>query len=153
LKQATYVREQNTEARVYLFYIDIRAHGKLEDFYTKVQSDKNVTIVKGKVAKIIEDPGTKDLIVEAEDIISCERIRIKVDLVVLATGMVPTCVESKVPANISYDENGFIVPHLSGKGIYATGCAKRPMDVASSIQDATGAALKTIQSIVGVATP
>jgi quinone-modifying oxidoreductase subunit QmoA len=148
LKQATYVREQNPQAKVYIFYIDIRARGKLEDFYIKVQSDKSVILVKGKVAKVIEDSETKDLIVEAEDILSGEKMRIRVDLVVLATGMVSTNVESKIPADICYDENGFIVPDLLGKGIYATGCTKRPMDVASSIRDATGAALKAIQSII-----
>ena len=33
LKQARYVREQYPDAQIYIFYIDIRAPGRLEDFY------------------------------------------------------------------------------------------------------------------------
>jgi len=36
LKHATYVREQYPEAKIYIFYIDIRALGKYEDFYVSV---------------------------------------------------------------------------------------------------------------------
>jgi len=32
-------------------------------------------------------------------------------------------------------------------GIYGAGCVRRPTDVASSVQDATSAALKAIQTI------
>jgi len=49
---------------------------------------------------------------------------------------------------VTYDENGFIVPDDNKRGIYGTGCVKRPMDVASSVQSATAAALKAIQSTV-----
>ena len=34
-------------------------------------------------------------------------------------------------------------------GIYAVGCAKRPCDVSRSTKDATGAALKAIQCLIG----
>ena len=41
LKQATYVKEQNPDAKVSMFYIDVRAMGKHEEFYTKVQDEIN----------------------------------------------------------------------------------------------------------------
>lgn len=142
LKQATYIREQNPDSKVHIFYIDVRAMGKYEDFYVKVQADENVSMIKGKVAKVTEDAATGDVTVEAEDILPGTKSRVTADLVVLATGMVPTAVGSNIP--VSCDENGFIV---SGKGIYAAGVAKRPSDVAASNRDATGVALKAIQSI------
>jgi quinone-modifying oxidoreductase subunit QmoA len=149
LKQATYIREQDPESKVYIFYIDVRAMGKYEDFYAKVQSDENIILIKGKVAKINEDPATKNLLVEAEDILSGTKVKQEVDLVVLATGMIPTTRQNGLPlTGIEYDEYGFINPALSNGGIYGAGVAKRPIDIATSVQDATGAALKAIQCMV-----
>ena len=148
MKQATYVRSQYPDADIYIFYIDIRATGRFEDFYTKVQADNKISFIKGKVAKITEDAATKSLTVVAEDILSGRKIYKTVDMIVLATGMVPNGIKSPMPADIVYDEFGFIVPDLQSPGIYTTGCAKKPADVASCIQDATGAALKAIQIFV-----
>ena len=147
LKQTTYLREKNPEAKSIIFYIDIRAMGLLEDFYLRVQADENVSFVRGKAARIEEDPETKDLIVEAEDTISGTMVKERVEMVVLATGIVPEIAETKISAEINYDEYGFITS--GSPGIYAAGCSKRPSDVATSVRDATGAALKAIQSIVG----
>ena len=149
LKQATYIREQNPEAKVTIFYIDIRALGRYEDFYTKVAGDENVTLIKGKVAKVEKDPASGQVIVEAEDIYSGYKSRAQVDLVVLATGMQPTTAEDRVPADLEYDEDGFIISDLQRPGIYATGCVSKPMDVATANRNATAAALRAIQSTVG----
>jgi quinone-modifying oxidoreductase subunit QmoA len=148
LKHANYVREQYPEAKIYIFYIDIRALGKYEEFYTKIANDEKVFLIKGKVAEIVEDPETGTLTVTAEDQLSGKLTKETVDMVVLATGMVPTTAQVKVPADVSYDENGFIVLDDSKKGIYGAGCVKKPLDVASSVRDATAAALKAIQSTV-----
>ena len=64
LKQARYLREKNETSKATIFYIDIRALGKLEDFYNKFKDDERVEFVKGKVAKIEEDAATQDPIVE-----------------------------------------------------------------------------------------
>ncbi len=148
LKQATYIREQNPESKVTIFYIDIRALGRYEDFYTKVAADQNVTLIKGKVAKVTEDPGSGDVIVEAEDIYGGGKSRAQVDLVVLATGMEPTTASEKVPADVRYDESGFLITEQGKPGIYAAGCVRKPIDVATANRDATAAALRAIQSTV-----
>ena len=146
LKQATYVREQYQDAKATIFYIDIRALGKFEDFYTKVAGDENVSLIKGKVAKVEEDPATGDVVVEVEDTMKGDKIRVRAEMVVLATGMVPRAPGSNI--NVTYDEFGFIVSDPSRRGIYGAGCVRKPTGVAQSVQDATGAALKAIQSIV-----
>ncbi|MBE0448535.1 MAG: CoB--CoM heterodisulfide reductase iron-sulfur subunit A family protein [Actinobacteria bacterium] len=148
LKQATYVIEQNPEAKIYIYYIDLRAPGRYEKFLQTVEENKNVVFIKGKVANITEDPETGDVVVEAEDIIGGGKIRQRVDLAVLATGMRPSTAEKKVPADVAYDENGLILEDPQKPGIYATGCAKRPVDVTSSVKDATGSALRAIQTMV-----
>ncbi len=146
LKQATYVREQYPDSKAYMFYIDIRTPGtSYERFLNKVKEDENISLIKGKVAKVSQDPATKDIIVEAEDILAGGKVRVNVDLCVLATGMVPTIGEMKLPADIKINENGFVVPAKDQQGIFAVGCSKNPVDVAKSVQEATGAALKAIQ--------
>ncbi|OGP50768.1 MAG: heterodisulfide reductase subunit A [Deltaproteobacteria bacterium RBG_13_43_22] len=148
LKQSTYVREKNPNAQAFIYFIDIRAQGKLEDFFVKVKQDEKLSLVKSKIALITEDPATKNLILEGEDTQSGERIRETVDMVVLATGMEPATATVKVPAEVAYDDYGFIVSDQDQKGIYGAGCIKRPADVAGVVQDATGAALRAIQSVV-----
>ena len=148
LKQATYVREQYPDSKAYMFYIDVRTPGTAyERFLNKVRDDENVSLVKGKVAKVTQDPATKDIIVEVEDILAGGKVKVNVDLCVLATGMVPTVDKVKLPDQVKINEHGFVVPGENGNGIYAVGCAKNPADVAKSVQEATGAALKAIQTI------
>lgn len=151
LKEATYLREQNPHCQVYIFYIDLRTPGAYEFFAQKVQKDPNVIVMKGKVAKIVENPGGGDLVVETEDILSMRKLRIHVDLVVLATGMAPSLERDKPSASIRYDKDHFVVSQESAPGIYVAGCARGPVDVAASVQDATAAALKAIQAIQNAA--
>ncbi|MBI4720938.1 MAG: CoB--CoM heterodisulfide reductase iron-sulfur subunit A family protein [Chitinivibrionia bacterium] len=149
LKQATYIREQYPDARVYIFYIDVRAPGRLEDFYAARQADEKISLIKGKVARIEQDPSGSKLTVEAEDVLGGGIVRQTVDLVVLATGMVPSKIGASVPKELLKDEHGFLTPEQAQPGIAAAGCAKRPVDVAACVRDATGAALKALQSCTG----
>jgi quinone-modifying oxidoreductase subunit QmoA len=148
LKQSNYVREYNPDAEIHMFYIDLRAPGRHEDFLQKMEKDEKLNLVKGKVAEIQEDSGSGDLTVVAEDINSGNKYHETVDLVVLASGMQPTLADETVPFDISPDKNGFF-PEANGSdtGIYFVGCAKSTSDVSSSIKDANGIALKAMQCI------
>jgi quinone-modifying oxidoreductase subunit QmoA len=148
LKQALYVREQYPEAQITIFYIDIRALGRLEDFYNRVKADEKISLIKGKVADIREDRDSGELILTVEDVEQAKGIQARADLVVLATGMVPTTARQGVPMEASYDEYGFLMESGSS-GVIPAGCVKKPVDVAHSVQDATGAALRAIQSLLG----
>ncbi len=144
MKQATYVREQLPDAEAFIFFIDIRAQDRLEEFYETAKLDEKLKFVKSKIALITEDPATGALILEGEDTQSGQQIRQTVDMVVLATGMVPTTAGRKVPADVSYDDYGFISVDSGVAGIVGAGCIKRPNDVSSSVQDATAAAMKAL---------
>jgi quinone-modifying oxidoreductase subunit QmoA len=150
MKQATYVRAQYPDAEIHIFYIDIRSPGRLEDFYTKSQEDKKLHFHRGKVAKITENPESKNLILHAENTLTNEITRTEVELAVLAVGMVPNTADEPPPLNTPLDQFGFIAPD-SGQGVIGAGTAIRPFDVAASVQDATGAALKAIN--VGLRRP
>ncbi len=143
LKQARYVREQFPEAEIFVFYIDIRAPGRLEDFFQATEEDEKLTLIKGKVANI-EKNGSGSLVVEAEDAMTGRKVAQDVDLVVLATGMVPAGIgDTRIEGGVALDEHGFIAPDQP-QGYLAAGCAKRPTDVAACNRDATGVALKAL---------
>jgi len=148
LKQTRYVREQYPDAQIFVFYIDIRTPGRLEDFYEMVQGDEKVSLVKGKVGEITEDADA-NLTLEAEDILSGTRVHQKVDLVVLATGVVPSDAGIQADGWLPKDSHGFLVPD-EDNGVVPAGCAKQPMDVGACARDAVGAALKSIQCGGGV---
>ena len=150
LKQATYVRERYPDAEIYIFYIDLRAPGqRYEKFYKTIKADEKVFFVKGKVAEVSEDPATKAVTVVAENAVTGEKIKQTVDLVVLATGMQPTAANAKPAADLQYNTDGFILNDFAKGGMFAAGCANKPADVVSSNQNATGMALKAIQTLAG----
>ena len=149
LKQATYVREQFPDAKIYIYYIDIRTPGqRYEKFYQDIKADENIFLIKGKVAEVEEDPDTKNITVVAENAVTGEKTRQTVDMVVLATGMQPTAATTQLPADLTFNADGFIVNDFEKGGMFAAGCANKPADVMSSNQNATGMALKAIQTLV-----
>jgi quinone-modifying oxidoreductase subunit QmoA len=144
LKQARYVREQHPEAQIYVFYIDLRTPGRLEDFLVATEEDEKLSLIKGKVANITEDSATGKLTVEAEDTLSGQKVAQEVDMVVLASGMVPNGIgDTQVEGGVELDEHGFLAINQP-QGYLAAGCAKRPTDVATCNRDATGVALKAL---------
>ena len=145
LKHTTYVREAYPDAEMWIFYIDIRAH-RYEHFYRKVQEDDKIHFIKGKPGSVERDDASGDLVVVCEEVEKNRIARVPVDLVVLATGMQPATAEDKVPYDgVTYDDYGFLVADPNKPGILPAGCVKRPVDVASSVQDATGASLKALR--------
>lgn len=146
LKQATYLLDQQPDARVSVYYIDIRTMGRNESFLTKVQEDPRVALVKGKAGEVRQDKLTGMVTVQVEDQASGKILRDEFDLVVLATGMVPSTARERIPAPAAYDEHGFVVTEGTLPGIIGAGCVRRPADVAASVQDATAAVLKAIQA-------
>ncbi|MGD9504372.1 MAG: CoB--CoM heterodisulfide reductase iron-sulfur subunit A family protein [Syntrophobacteraceae bacterium] len=146
MKHARYVREQYPNAKVYIFYIDIRATDRLEDFYVTTKEDENIIFFKGKVAQIFQDDATNNLTLRVENTMTGKIHEIPVDLAVLATGMQPNTSVSPIPTTVAYDDYGFVAS--SGKlGICAAGCARSPLAVSESVQDGTSAALKAIQAV------
>jgi len=148
MKQATYVREQIPDATVYIFYIDIRATDRYEDFYLKVKKDEKIVFFKGKVAKIFPSENSDQLILRVENTMTEELVEMPFDLVVLATGMEPSTAVEPLPLPVAYDDYRFLPGPVVQPGIYAAGCVRSPLNVAESVQDGTSAAIRAIKSIV-----
>jgi len=144
LKQAIFYTEQNSEGQAFIHYIDLRVSGRNEDFLKKVEENDRIHLIKGKVARIGRNSRTGSLVIDSEHIDEDSKISYDVDMIVLATGIVPEQINLD---KISYNNNGFIDSRNLPDGIYATGSAIKPMDVSSSVKDSTGNALKAIQVI------
>lgn len=160
LKQATYVRERYPDSSVYIFYQDMQTPGQYEYFYKRVQEDQGIFFSQGEIKVVTEDEG-KSIVLEVENTLLGGSIRIKADLLVLATGMAPVTLDSEA-LNLEYlqgrelpttkfgfaDSHFICFPYETRRtGIYSAGCVRQPMDLAASANDGTAAALKAIQCI------
>lgn len=147
LKQTRYVRESAGDgARSTIYYIDIRAIDRFEDFYRSVRADPQVKFVKSKVARIAEDTASRDLVLHGVDTEGYHRYAERHDLVVLAIGMEPESRGMKLPTGVVTDSSGFLEGSADG-GQLAAGCASSPLDVNRSVQGATAAALRAIRIV------
>lgn len=147
LKQTQYVREAwGDEAKSTVYYIDIRAIDRLEDFYRMVQNDPTVKFIKSKPARIALDGASGDPVVHGVDTEGYHRYATAHDLVVLAIGMEPETGDVTLPDAIVRDSSGFIEGASDG-GQFGAGAACSPLDVNRSVQSATAAALRAIRVI------
>lgn len=139
LKHVLTLSELYPRVNTEIFYIDLRLSGRNEKLLHRIRESDHITLTKGKVGRIDRDPGGDGLILEVEDVMTGKRRRDTFDMVVLATGLVPNHVAVDMPVN----EYGF---YISGEdqGIIPAATCKRPMDVASSVRDATAASLNAM---------
>lgn len=149
LKEAALVLERNPDARAYVFYIDLRTPGTYEAFAARVLDDPRVRAIKGKVADIVPEPGGDRLQVVADDMVAGKMSRTAVDLVVLATGMEPSLRAGSIPFGVEAGPDGFVAEGSDHSGIFAAGCARAPVDVATATVDATAAAMRALAVVRG----
>ncbi len=151
LKQTTYLREQyGDEGKSTVYYIDIRAIDRIDDFYQKAKEDPNVTFIKSKVASITEDKDGNPVLhgVNTEGYHRYDNTH---DLVVLAIGMEPSIPADEFPVKVKINEEGFIEQDEANGAIFAAGCASDALDVNRAVQSGTASALRAIQVVNRVA--
>ncbi|MBT2969137.1 MAG: heterodisulfide reductase subunit A [gamma proteobacterium symbiont of Ctena orbiculata] len=148
LKQATYPAD---DVDISIYYIDIRAIDRFEDFYQTVKAKENVKFIKSKVASIVENKENGNPTLHGVDTEGYKRYADEHDLVVLAVGMEPSVDKESFPVEIVINEEGFIEPAPENGGVFAAGCSSDALDVNRAVQHATGAALRAIQVVNRVA--
>lgn len=137
-----------------VFYMDIRAAGKMYDEFTRraIEEDE-VNYVRGRVSRIYEKNGK--LIVKGVDtLLNATPIEIEADMVVLATASVAhnDAADLAQKLHVSYDENNFFVeahPKLkpvetNTAGIFLAGACQSPRDIPETVAMASGAASKIL---------
>ena len=151
LKQCTYVADAyRDDADISIYYIDIRAIDRFEDFYNRVRANKNIRFIKSKPASVVADKDGSP-VVHGVDTEGDKRFADQHDLVVLAIGMEPSVDKDSFPVDIVINREGFIEPDPDNGGVFAAGCASDALDVNRAVQHATGAALRAIQVVNGAA--
>jgi quinone-modifying oxidoreductase subunit QmoB len=161
LKHAKYITELNPDANIYILYKDIRTPGKLEFFYKEMQNHNQLFFTKGEIVKLAEEKD-KSILAEVKDTLLEESINLKLDLIVLATGMTPSNSED---LNLNYrlgkglpelkynfsDSHFICFPYETRRtGIYSAGTVKSPGCMNASASDAHGAVLKAIQCLESI---
>jgi quinone-modifying oxidoreductase subunit QmoA len=148
LKQTNYVTEKyGDDGQSSIYYIDIRAIDRFEDFYQKVRANKTVKFIKSKVANITEDKATGNPVLHGVDTEGYHRYDNTHDLVVLAIGMEPSVDASKIMKGVAADASGFIDVNATTEAVFGAGCASNALDVNRSVQSATAGALRAIQVV------
>jgi len=156
LKQATYVSDAFTDAAdISVYYIDLRAIDRFEDFYNKVRAIPQLKFIKSKPASVVENKANGNPVIHGVDTEGYKRYANEHDLVVLAVGMEPSVDAGSFPVDVVLNREGFIEAALPGEsqngGVFAAGCASDALDVNRAVQHATGAALRAIQVVNSVA--
>ncbi|MBW2561549.1 MAG: CoB--CoM heterodisulfide reductase iron-sulfur subunit A family protein, partial [Deltaproteobacteria bacterium] len=154
--------KEKTSADVYQLYIDMRCFGKgYEEFYNRVL-EEGVKFIRGKAARVTDRAMTPDeegkLIVEAEDTLSSQFLRLPVDMVVLAPAMEARADAGDISRlfNVSLDKNRFFIerhPKLDPlstmtEGVFLAGTCQGPKDIPDTVAQAMGAAAEAL-TIVG----
>ncbi|MBW2623694.1 MAG: CoB--CoM heterodisulfide reductase iron-sulfur subunit A family protein, partial [Deltaproteobacteria bacterium] len=87
LKHSLYLKEQNPEMAIYVIYKDIRTPGQDEELYRQAQR-AGVLFIRGEVEEV--STGGDQMSILAEDVLLQDKVSLEeLDLIVLATGMVP----------------------------------------------------------------
>lgn len=149
IKEAVITKEHMPAVdAVDIFYMDMRAYGKDFDKYLASAERKNVGFIRSRVAEVVEDPLTKNLVVRHTDpdgfVVDAEY-----DLVVLSVGMKmdPKTTGFLQRTGIKTDAHGFCwvnemsPPETSLPGIYACGALAGPKDIPETVVEAGAAAV------------
>jgi len=155
-KEAILVREHNPECTVHILYMDLRVFGKrFQEFVTRAKEEWGVDYVNGRVAVVMEDPVTQNLLVRYENVAEGKIEELWADLVVLCPALVPR-EDNRVLAKtlgIELDTDGFLktkdpllMPvETNVDGIFVCGCCQSPKDISESVTQASAAANKAAE--------
>ncbi len=140
-KHAMQVVEKIPDSDAYVFYMDVRTAGKgYEEFYQR-SVNAGAQYIRGRVSKIY--PHGDRLVVKSEDTLLGKPIEVEVDMVVLATAMVPAAGSADMAklVGFSIDKDGFFqeahpklqpVETFTG-GVYLAGSCQGPKDIPDTV--------------------
>ncbi len=149
-KHAYQVKTKIEDSEAYVFYMDVRTAGKnYEEFYQR-SLNEGAKYIRGRVSKIY--PRGDALVLKTEDTLVGKPLEVEVDLVVLATGMVPAEGHELLARTVGFsdDKDGFFQeahPKLQPvetftAGVFLAGTCQGPKDIPDSVAQASATAAK-----------
>lgn len=153
-KQAVLMKDHVPDSQSYVFYMDIRAAGKLYDEFTRrAQEEYGVEYIRGRVSAIHPD-GKGQYTVRGVDTLLGQSVEVAADLVVLAVGIegAKGAAGLAEKLRISYDNYGFYMeshPKLkpvetNTAGVYLAGVCQGPKDIPAAVAQGSAAAAKVL---------
>ena len=160
IKNAQIIKEHEPDTEIAVYYNDIRAFGKgFEELYHRVREEYSVEFIRGRPAKLSEDPETKAVTIRAEETLLNKITEREFDLIVLSTGLLPSEGGKRIGKTLalSLSTDGFFMeahPKLrpvdtAMDGIFLAGCAQGPKDIPDSVAQAKGAAASAATVMAG----
>jgi heterodisulfide reductase subunit A len=150
MKNAKLLKSEYPDANITICFIDIRAAGKDYEEYYRRAREAGIGFVKGKVARVEEDPLTKNLYCYVEDMAGDRHLTLEADMVVLSSAAIPTRGTDAVSdiMKLERGSSGFFrefhsrLDPISTKvpGIFIAGFASGPKAIEFSVSQGKGAA-------------
>jgi len=158
-KEAIEIRRLLPDAKVYIFYIDMRMYGYWENqIYWPAQEEYNVNYIRGIVTEIVAKDGR--LLMKGEDTTMGRPLEVLMDVIVLSVGMEPSRGTRDIAGVLGIEPNKYGFIHTPGEpmdpvstsvpGIFVAGAAAGPKDLEDTIGMAGSAAVRAVRSIRGV---
>ena len=162
VKDAVLIKEHVPDARVCIFYIDLRAFGRgFQEFVNRAKTEHGIRFIRSNPGEITYDPVSMDLSIWYEDTVTKKIDNLKFDLVVLCPALIPRN-DAKDLAKVlgtEIDQYGFFRPSstLSNpvdttvSGIFACGYCLGPKtgDIPDSITQGSATASRAAEVIIG----
>ena len=153
-KHAMLIRDKYPDVNVTVFYIDVRTPGKnFDEFYRRAVEEYGVNYIKGQVGKVAPQ-ADGSLLVQGVDLLDNKQIKMKADMVVLATAIEPNEGVRNIATMLtaSIDTNNFLTeahPKLRPvesptAGVFLSGVCQGPKDIPETVSQAGAAAVKVI---------
>jgi heterodisulfide reductase subunit A len=155
VKQAVEVSEMIPGCEVFCFYMDLRMFGlDFEALYKESQEKWGVHFIRGRLSEAFENQDGS-VLVKVEDTLAGRPLKMKVDLLVLMSGMVTSSGTKKMieMLGLDTDENRFLQPadrqlqanETGIPGLFLAGTCTSPKSIDETVADARAASLKIME--------
>ena len=154
LKHALHLKEENPDLRIYILYRDMMSYGFYETYYTQARKADVMFIQYHVDEKPQVEAGQKGVKIMTRDPLIGRAIQIEADLLVLATGVVPTLSPDLAEAyGSTVDADGFFQEAESKwrpvdslkEGVFACGLAHSPRNIAETVATAEATAQRALR--------
>ena len=158
IKNALNLKAINPEVDIYILFRDMRTYGLLEDYYREA-SEQDVKFIRYEPAdppqaEAVEEGGRSVVRVSVPDPILGQKLAIDADYLTLSAAVIPSAESSDIAQffKVSLGSDGFFKEahvklrpvEFSAEGVYLCGMAHYPKHISETINQAYGAAGRTL---------
>jgi heterodisulfide reductase subunit A2 len=152
VKQAIEIKEMMPDSEIFCFYMDLRMFDRhFEEMYFEAQEKWGIQFIRGRLSEASENPD-HSLLVKMEDTLTGLPLKMKIDLLILLVGFVPSPETKRLASMLGLKEGSdrFLCPadehtltnSTEIPGIFLAGTVKGPAGIANTITDARATALQ-----------